>query len=127
MRRTSRNSSVKKNTTNLGVKAEEKVIEFLRQKGHKILEHDSKTSRYEIDIVSQDFQSVYFTEVKYAKNTSHGSPLCRVDSKKRAQVIFAAKCYLKSHPKLGNKNPKIAVAAVTGKDFKIEDWIVLES
>ncbi|MBO7561100.1 YraN family protein [Candidatus Saccharibacteria bacterium] len=103
------------------------MIEFLRQKGHKILEHDFKTSRYEIDIVSQDFQSVYFTEVKYAKNQSHGSPLCRVDFKKREQVIFAAKCYLKSHPKLNNKNPKIAVAAVTGKDFKIEDWIVLES
>ena len=114
-----------KNTTKIGNKAEQVVINFLRQKGHKILEHDYKTSRYEIDIVSHDFRNIYFTEVKYRKNADHGSPLAAVDLKKRRQVIFAAECYLKMHPKYKLKNPKIAVAAVSGSSYHLDDWFTL--
>lgn len=115
----------KKNTTKIGTKAEQIVIDFLKQKGHIILEHDFKTARYEIDIVSHDFSSLYFTEVKYRKNADHGSPLAMIDSKKQKQVIFAAECYQKLHPEYKGLNPKIAVAAVTGNDYHLDDWFTL--
>ena len=115
----------KKNTTKIGTKAEQIVIDFLLQKGHKILEHDFKTSKYEIDVVSHDFDSLYFTEVKYRKNADHGSPLAMIDFKKRKQVIFAAECYQKLHPEYSKLNPKIAVAAVTGSDYHLDDWFTL--
>ena len=125
LNRNTTKSKLVKNTTKIGNKAEQIVIDYLKQKGHKILEHDFKTSRYEIDIVSQDFENIYFTEVKYRKNAEHGSPLAMIDFKKRRQVIFAAECYLKMHPKYKNKNPKIAVAAVSGNDYNLDDWFTL--
>lgn len=122
---TTKTTAPKKNTTKIGTKAEQIVIDFLLQKGHKILEHDFKTSKYEIDIVSHDFNSLYFTEVKYRKNADHGSPLAMIDYKKQKQVIFAAECYQKLHPEYKDLNPKIAVAAVTGSDYHLDDWFTL--
>lgn len=116
----------KKNTTKIGTKAEQIVIDYLKEQGHKILEHDFKTERYEIDIVSHDFEALYFTEVKYRKNADHGSPLAMIDSKKRKQVIFAAECYQKLHPEYKNLKPKIAVAAVTGNDYHLDEWFTLD-
>ena len=116
----------KKNTTKIGTKAEQIVIDYLKEQGHKILEHDFKTERYEIDIVSHDFEALYFTEVKYRKNADHGSPLAMIDSKKRKQVIFAAECYQKMHPEYKNLKPKIAVAAVTGSSYHLDEWFTLD-
>lgn len=112
-------------TKQIGDRAEEKVREYLKNHGHEILEHNAKSKYYEIDIISTKDGSLYFTEVKYRKNTTRGGGLAAVDSKKQKRMKFAAECYLKAHPKYQAKNPTLAVANVSGREFKIDDWFPL--
>ena len=112
-------------TKQIGDRAEEKVREYLKKHGHEILEHNYKTKYYEIDIVSQKNRKLYFTEVKYRKNAKHGAPLEMITSRKQKQMKFAAECYLKAHPEFQKNDYALAAAAVSGPDFKIDDWFPL--
>ena len=115
-----------------GPKAEGIVASFLAKKGHKILARNFKTKFYEIDIISADENHIYFTEVKYRKNSTHGSPLDFIDQKKQKQIQFAAESFMKYLSKKMNRPPEdlpspvLAAAAVSGVDFKLENWLVLK-
>ena len=56
-------------TKELGDRAENLVANYLRTKGHRIIARNHKTKFYEIDIVSIKDNKIYFTEVKYRKNS----------------------------------------------------------
>ena len=118
-----------KNTTNIGQTAEEAVAAYLRKKGHKILAHNFKTRLYEIDLVSATKDHIYFTEVKYRKDSSHGTPLEFIDQKKQQQMDFAATAFLNYLAKRLKRDveslpsPVLAAAAVSSKDYKVEDWL----
>lgn len=117
-----------KNTTEVGRMAEEIVAEYLRKKGHKIIARNYKTRLYEIDLVSATAEHLYFTEVKYRKNNNHGSPLEFIDKKKQRQMTFAAEVFVADlAERLGRDleslpSPILAVAAVSGPNFQLEDW-----
>ncbi len=113
-------------TKQIGDRAERLVVDFLKKHDHEILEHNAKTKYYEIDIVSIKNDKLYFTEVKYRKNATRGGGLAAVNSKKQKQMKFAAECYLKAHPELKSKNPKLASAAVSGERPILEDFIILD-
>ena len=113
-------------TKQIGDRAEMVVREYLKKHGHKILEHNAKTKYYEIDIVSQENDKLYFTEVKYRKNAKHGAPLEMVTSKKLKQMKFAAECYQKAHPGLKNLQPILASAAVSSENPKVVDFVVID-
>jgi ribonuclease HII len=114
---------IKKNTTAVGVTAEGRVAEFLGAKGHTVLARNWKTRMCEIDLVSCCDGKIYFTEVKYRKNSLHGSGLEVVDAKKLQQMKFAAECYLKFR-KI-SLQPFLAVASVGRDDFIVQDFLVL--
>lgn len=115
-----------------GKKAENTVAEYLKSKGHKILARNHKTKFYEIDIVSATKDHIYFTEVKYRKNNSHGEPLEFIDQKKRAQITFAAESFMKFLSQKLDRDqdslpsPVLAAASVSGKDFHLDQWFVIE-
>ncbi len=113
-------------TKSLGDKAETKVAEFLEQNGHKIIVRNYKTKYYEIDIISTKDQSIYFTEVKYRKNDFAGGGLTAIDSKKQKQMQFAAESFLNFKKEFSSFNPVLAAADVTGKDFKLKNWLTLD-
>lgn len=121
--------SASKNTTKVGQVAEEVVATYLRKKGHKILAHNYKTRLYEIDLVSATKDHLYFTEVKYRKNSTHGSPLDFINKKKQRQMAFAAEAFTKNLAKRLDRDinslpsPVLAAAAVSGPDYQIEDWL----
>ena len=108
--------------TRIGAIAEEKVAEMLKHKGHKIIARNHKTKFYEIDIISTKGNKVYFTEVKYRKTKTHGTPLEMITKQKQDQMKFAAESYLKFNKNLTNYSPTLAAAAVSGEDFEIETW-----
>lgn len=118
-----------KNTTKIGQTAEKIVAEYLRKKGHKILAHNYKTRLYEIDLVSATKDHLYFTEVKYRKTSSHGTPLEFIDQKKKQQMAFAAEAFMSNLAKRLDRSleslpsPILAAAAVSGPDYQIEDWL----
>ena len=115
--------SVVKNTTEIGKKAEEKVVEYLTRRGHMIVARNFKTYLYEIDIVSVKDGKVFFTEVKYRKSGLMGGGIAAIDQKKLARMEFAAECFMKYHVReMANYDPLLAVADVAGVDFKIRKW-----
>ena len=112
-----------------GLKAEGVVAEYLAQRGHKILARNYKTKFYEIDIVSATKDHIYFTEVKYRKNSDHGSPLEFIDQQKQKQITFAADSFMKYLSKKLNRklddlpSPILAAAAVEGPNFTLDKWL----
>lgn len=113
---------LEKTTKEIGDSGEEKIAELLSQKGHEILARNYKTKYYEIDIISEKDQTLYFTEVKTRKDSSHGSPKAIVDQKKLNKMIFAAEAYVKTK-KIEN-DYKLAIGTVEGCGKN--DWFVID-
>ncbi len=113
---------VVKNTTIIGKRAEEKVTEFLKCRGHEIVARNFKTKFYEIDIISTMGNSIYFTEVKYRKSGDFGGGLGAITKGKLKQMKFGAESFLEFRKEFLELDSKLAVASVSGKDFKVETW-----
>ena len=118
----SRGESVVKNTTKIGNRGEDAACEYLMRHGHEIVVRNHKTYFYEIDIVSICEGKIYFTEVKYRKNSDFGGGLMAVDSKKQRQMRYAAESFLKYKKEYNSLDPVTAVADVAGEDFVVKDW-----
>lgn len=115
-----------KNTTKTGHQAESAVAEYLKSKGHAIVEQNHKTPYYEIDLISIKDDKIYFTEVKYRKNSIHGNGLDVITTAKLNQMHFAAESYLKfTKSKFKSYQPLLAVASVTEPDYQIQTWFPL--
>lgn len=112
-----------------GSRAESIVANYLAQHGHKILARNYKTKFYEIDIVSADQDHIYFTEVKYRKTATYGTPLEFIDAKKQEQITFAANAFMQLLSKKLKRSldelpsPTLAAASVIGPDFTLEKWL----
>lgn len=120
------NPAAKISPTLRGKTAETVVKDYLTIKGHQILHQNYKTKTCEIDIISTKDHEIFFTEVKYSSTLLHeGSPLARITTKKQSQMHFAAQTFLASHPEYKTFQPLLAVAAVSGPRFQINDWFVL--
>ena len=111
-------------TSEIGSHGEEVVAKYLEAEGHEILFRNFKTKQYEIDIVSRKADGIYFTEVKYRKNSQYGEPLDFVDQKKHKQMEFAAKAFLRTHAEFSILVPYLAAASVSG-DFILDEWFLL--
>lgn len=112
------------NTTTIGNKGEQAVVEKLIDDGHMVLIRNYKTKIAEIDIVSVYGMRLYFTEVKYRKNDKHGSPLMAIDKKKQKKMRQGAEMFMKTHKEYENYDAVLAVATVTG-DYVVDDWFVI--
>lgn len=114
-----------------GAKAETIVAEYLKHQGHTIIARNYKTKFYEIDIVSATTDHIYFTEVKYRKTDSYGAPLDFIDAKKKQKITFASNAFMQFLSKKLNRDlddmpsPILAVASVSGPDFKLDKWLEL--
>lgn len=131
---TKANKATKVETSNArvthGARAEQIVADYLeKNQQHTILARNHKTRFYEIDIVSATKDHIYFTEVKYRENEEHGTPLEFIDKKKQKQIEFAAESFMQylskklERPVTELPSPIIAVAAVSGKQFKLDKWL----
>lgn len=115
-------------TKQLGDRGEDVVADFLHKNGHTIIARNHRTPFYEIDIISVKDANIYFTEVKYRKNSRCGTPLDAITSKKLQQMSFAAESFLHYQPRIRtNFSPMLAVGAVSGPDFHFDEWFPLET
>lgn len=114
--------TVVKNTTKIGNHGETAVAEYLKNRDHEIIARNYKTYFYEIDIISTCGNKVYFTEVKYRKNSDFGGGLAAIDKKKQKQMRYAAEAFLNYKREFSSFDPILAVADVAGEDFKVKDW-----
>lgn len=116
----------KPTTKELGDYGEDVVANYLINNGHQIIARNHRTPFYEIDIISIKNETIYFTEVKYRKNSNHGTPLDVITKEKLDQMHFAAESFLKFQPRLAKSfSPLLAVASVSGLDFHFDEWFEL--
>ena len=111
-------------TKQLGDRGEQMVADFLTAAGHEIVAQNYKTKLFEVDIISQKAQMLYFTEVKYRSDHDFGEALDFIDKKKQQKMHLAVAGFLATHPEYADFTPILAVAAV-GEDFKLEEWFEL--
>lgn len=120
-----KNTSEQKTTNKqLGDRGEQVVADFLTAAGHEIVARNYKTKLFEVDIISQKAQMLYFTEVKYRSDHDFGEALDFIDKKKQQKMHLAVAGFLATHPEYADFTPILAVAAV-GEDFKLEEWFEL--
>ena len=100
------------------------MVDFLVTARHEIVARNYKTKLFEVDIISQKNEVLYFTEVKYRSGHDFGEALDFIDKKKQQKMRLAVAGFLATHPEYADLTPILAVAAV-GKDFKLEEWFEL--
>lgn len=91
-----------------------------------IIAHNFKTKTYEIDLISTQNDKIYFTEVKYRKNSTHGSALTQITPAKQRQMHYAAKKFLSCRPEYQDFQPLLAVAGVQGEPPIFQAWFPLD-
>lgn len=109
----------------LGDRGEQVVVDYLEASGHEIVARNYKTKLFEVDIISKKNRVLYFTEVKYRRDSDFGAGLDFIDKKKQEKMRLAVAGFLATHPEYADFIPTLAVAAV-GKDFKLEEWFELD-
>lgn len=82
------------NTRAYGNEGEQTACEYLSAKGWKILDHNVRRGRGEIDIIAQKRKVIAFVEVKRRRNTAYGHPAEAVNAQKQARIAQAAALYM---------------------------------
>ncbi len=93
----------------LGEWGEKKALNYLKNKGYKILSTNYSTKIGEIDLIAANDQCLIFVEVKTRKDKQFGLPQVSVDEKKQKKIKNVACCYLQE-----NKNK------YTGNDLRFD-------
>lgn len=109
----------------LGDRGEQVVVDYLEASGHEIVARNYKTKLFEVDIISKKNRVLYFTEVKYRRDSDFGAGLDFIDQKKQQKMRLSVKGFMEANPEYADFTPTLAVAAV-GKDFKLEEWFELD-
>ena len=86
---------------NLGKLGEEKAVQYLKDKGYKILERNYKTKLGELDVVARDAKTICFVEVKTRSSQEKGDSLESITPGKQHKLCRLAISYLKLNNLLG--------------------------
>ena len=81
----------------LGTSGEEMAVEYLAQKGYKILDRNWSFGKEEIDIIAQNDDLIIFVEVKTRASAFYGRPEEFVKRQKQRFIIKAANTYIERH------------------------------
>ena len=105
-------------TRDIGNAGEQAAADQLVADGHEIIVRNWRTRYCEIDIVSMKDDVLYFTEVKYRKNSRYGGGLAAITTKKQRQMRFAAELFVAKHPPYEGRDMQILAIAVDGSNSK---------
>lgn len=81
----------------LGTAGEKLARDFLKKKGHKIIETNFRCRHGEIDIITRKSDTVVFVEVRTKSSNAFGAPEESVTYQKRENLIATALTYLSTH------------------------------
>lgn len=101
----------------LGKEGENVAVNYLNEKGYKVIERNFYCRQGEIDAIALDGKYIVFIEIKSRTNTEYGLPSEAVTKRKLEHMIKAIKYYLYIK-KWENENIRIDVIEVYVKENK---------
>ena len=78
----------------LGKWGEEQAINFLREKGYTIIEHDWKSKHRDIDIIANYNGTIIFVEVKTRRDRLFADPILSINYSKRMNLLRTINHYI---------------------------------
>ncbi len=117
-------------TQNIGQHSERTALEYLKNKGLRLLDNNFRCRFGEIDLIMNDDDTVVFIEVRCRNNTRFGSGADSVDYRKQQKIIASAQIYLQQHRQYTDKPCRFDVVSIThtkqgatGLATQHVDWI----
>ena len=83
-----------------GRDGEEKAVQFLKNKGYKIIDRNFRLKNGEVDIVATFKNILVFIEVKTRTSKDFGTPFEAINYYKMKALVRVAQYYKMIHPKL---------------------------
>ena len=107
------------NSRQIGSRAEDRAVRYLKLRLYKILERNYARHTGEIDIIAQRGSTYIFVEVKYRSDRSKGYPAEAVTDAKRKKIRRTAEYYLVSkHHKVDSTDIRFDVIEILGRKIK---------
>ena len=78
----------------IGKKGEDQAVEFLKEKGYKILERNYRFKKSEVDLICQKEDLLIFVEVKARRSKTYGYPESFVSANQQKAIIRASQEYV---------------------------------
>jgi putative endonuclease len=98
-----------------GCQAEQQASHYLRQQGLCQLAGNYRCRCGEIDLIMEHGEVVVFVEVRYRRNTRHGSGAESITRHKQRKLIRAAQHYLQRHPDQAQRPCRFDVISLCGE------------
>ena len=108
----------------MGRWGEDTAVEYLVNKGYRVLARNVRSAHGEIDIVASKDDLLVFVEVKARRSHAFAFPEDSVTLRKQKYLLSAAEEYLKTHPQGGEswQFDVIAVEGIPGGKASIEHF-----
>ena len=97
-----------------GARAEQQAAVWLKAKGLKLVERNVRSRFGEIDLIMEDGSTLVFVEVRYRARDDYGGAAASVTPAKRARLQRAIGVYIARHPRVGTRNLRADVVAISG-------------
>jgi putative endonuclease len=81
----------------IGRNGEDKAVEYLKNKGFRIIERNWFYRQKEIDIIAMDKDTLVFIEVKTRSYDIFGNPIDAINREKQKYIIEAANAYIEKN------------------------------
>lgn len=107
----------------VGTHYEELAIEYLKEKGYQILEHNYRNRLGELDVIAMDKDTLVAVEVKYRGSLEFGNALEAVNYQKQRRISRTFLLYYSSHGFLENVSCRFDVIGINkqGEIIHIEN------
>lgn len=104
----------------LGKEGEREALEYLLQKGYKLIEKNWRCHHFEIDLIMSDGENVRFIEVRSRTEPFLIEPYLTVDKAKRYRIVSAARSYIVRHKIVAEAKFDIVSIVFAREGYKIE-------
>lgn len=94
----------KKAIRSRGDDAEDRALKHLRNARLKLIDRNFRSRYGEIDLIMSEKDTLVFIEVRYRKNSEHGSPLESVNYRKQERIRTTAQFFLQKN-QIGESRP----------------------
>lgn len=104
----------------VGKKGEDLAVEFLSNRGYRIIDRNVKVGHGELDIITTHNNTLVFIEVKTRTSKSYGEPIESIGYHKLKSLINASEMYRLKHKDLPEQMRIDAVVVDMGLTISIE-------